>query len=108
VRGTCCRGPAFFKGNDGQRQCVPRTAHGAHSTGHAPRLELIADIKATAARGATDADLAPARQAHRRAHFFLDFVEAENSMGFHAPQEAMRLLGLSLDHTRRGQTALRR
>ena len=71
-------------------------------------LELIADIKATAARGATEAELAPARQAHRRAQFFLDFVEAENSMGFHAPQEAMRLLGLSLDHTRRGQAALRR
>jgi nitrite reductase (cytochrome c-552) len=70
--------------------------------------QVCHNIKATAARGATDAELAPARQAHRRAQFFLDFVEAENSMGFHAPQEAMRLLGLSLDQTRRGQAALRR
>jgi hypothetical protein len=44
----------------------------------------------------------------RGAQFLLDFIEAENSMGFHAPQEAMRILALSLEHTRRGQTALRR
>jgi nitrite reductase (cytochrome c-552) len=35
------------------------------------------------------------------------FIEAENSMGFHAPQEAMRVLALSLDHARKGQLALR-
>jgi formate-dependent nitrite reductase cytochrome c552 subunit len=28
-------------------------------------------------------------------------------MGFHAPQEAMRVLALSLDHARKGQLALR-
>ena len=28
---------------------------------------------------------------------FLDFIEAENSMGFHAPQEAARILGQSID-----------
>jgi nitrite reductase (cytochrome c-552) len=50
----------------------------------------------------------PQHQGHGRPQFFLDFVEAENSMGFHAPQEAMRLFGLSLDQTRRGQAALRR
>jgi nitrite reductase (cytochrome c-552) len=70
-------------------------------------LELIADIRAAAARGASETELAAARQAQRRAQFLLDFIEAENSMGFHAPQEAMRVLGLSVEHTRRGQTALR-
>ncbi|HUF49044.1 MAG TPA: ammonia-forming cytochrome c nitrite reductase subunit c552 [Vicinamibacterales bacterium] len=70
-------------------------------------LELIADIRAGAARGAADADLTAARQAQRRAQFLLDFIEAENSMGFHAPQEAMRVLGLSLEHTRRGQVAIK-
>jgi nitrate/TMAO reductase-like tetraheme cytochrome c subunit len=30
-----------------------------------------------------------------------------NSMGFHAPQESMRVLALSLDHARKGQMALR-
>jgi len=37
----------------------------------------------------------------------LDFVEAENSTGFHAPQEAARILGESIDASRKGQVALR-
>ncbi len=42
----------------------------------------------------------------RKAQFLLDFVEAENSMGFHAPGESLRLLGLSLDSTLKGQKEL--
>lgn len=38
----------------------------------------------------------------------MDFVEAENSMGFHGPQEAARILGNAIDETRKGQVALRR
>jgi Cytochrome c552 len=41
------------------------------------------------------------------AQFLLDFVEAENSTGFHAPQEATRILGESIDFARQGQIALR-
>ena len=37
----------------------------------------------------------------------VDFVEAENSMGFHAPQEAARILGEAIDYARQGQLALR-
>jgi len=44
----------------------------------------------------------------RKSQFYLDFIEAENSMGFHAPQEAARILGESIDFTRRGQKELRR
>jgi hypothetical protein len=51
--------------------------------------------------------LAPARDFQRKAQFYLDFVEAENSMGFHAPQEAARILAESIDFTRQGQLALR-
>jgi nitrite reductase (cytochrome c-552) len=68
---------------------------------------LIADIKAAKAAGATDDALAKARDEQRQAQFLLDFIEAENSMGFHAPQEAMRVLAMSLDHTRKGQMALK-
>ncbi len=67
---------------------------------------LIADIKAAKARGLTDEQLSAARDEQRQAQFLLDFIEAENSMGFHAPQEAMRVLALSIDHTRKGQLAL--
>jgi nitrite reductase (cytochrome c-552) len=71
-------------------------------------VALIGDIKRTQAGGATDAQLKDARDSQRRAQFLLDFIEAENSMGFHAPQEAMRILALSIDHTRRGQIAIRK
>lgn len=43
----------------------------------------------------------------KRAQFLLDFVEAENSMGFHAPEEALRVLSLSIDESRKGQMILR-
>ncbi|MBM3728589.1 MAG: ammonia-forming cytochrome c nitrite reductase subunit c552, partial [Acidobacteria bacterium] len=33
--------------------------------------------------------------------------EAENSTGFHAPQEAMRVLTQSIDWSRKGQMSLR-
>jgi nitrite reductase (cytochrome c-552) len=69
-------------------------------------MALIADIKAAKAAGATDAELEAPRRHQRRGQFLLDFIEAENSMGFHADQEAMRVLALSLDETRRGQAVL--
>ena len=70
-------------------------------------VALVNDIKTAKAAGATDERLAPARDAQRRAQFLLDFIEAENSMGFHAPQEAMRVLALSIENSRQGQVALK-
>ena len=35
----------------------------------------------------------------------LDFVAAENSMGFHAPQEMARILAEAIDFARQGQLA---
>jgi nitrite reductase (cytochrome c-552) len=69
-------------------------------------IALIGDIKAAGSGGSSDADLAASRRHQRRAQFLVDFIEAENSMGFHAPQEAVRVLALSLDEARRGQAAL--
>ena len=37
----------------------------------------------------------------------VDFVSAENSAGFHAPQEAARILGRAMDLARQGQIVLR-
>jgi len=51
--------------------------------------------------------LAPAQELRRKAQFYLDFVEAENSYGFHAPEEALRILGESINFAREGQLALR-
>jgi nitrite reductase (cytochrome c-552) len=70
-------------------------------------VQLIGDIKAARAAGRTDEELKSARDFQRRAQFYLDFIEAENSMGFHAPQEAVRILGESINFSRLGQVSLR-
>lgn len=70
-------------------------------------IGLIDDIHGAAAAGKTDVQLAAARQKQRRAQFLLDFVEAENSGGFHAPQEAARILNQAMDEARLGQLAVR-
>ena len=36
----------------------------------------------------------------------IDFVMSENSMGFHAPQEATRILGDAINYCRLGQLSL--
>jgi nitrite reductase (cytochrome c-552) len=67
---------------------------------------LVRDLKRARDAGRSDAELATARELQRKAQFFLDFVEAENSTGFHAPQEAARILGEAIDFARQGQLAL--
>jgi nitrite reductase (cytochrome c-552) len=70
-------------------------------------VALINDIKEARAQGQSDAELDLPRKLQRRAQFMLDFVEAENSTGFHAPEEAERILAESIDYARQGQLALR-
>ena len=70
-------------------------------------IDLIKEIKAAREAGATDEQLAKPRDFQRKAQFYFDFIEAENSVGFHAPQEAQRVLGESLNLSRLGQLALR-
>ncbi len=71
-------------------------------------VELIEDIKTARASGKTDNELKEARDYQRKAQFYVDFVEAENSTGFHAPQEAARILGEAINFSRKGQVSLRR
>lgn len=66
-------------------------------------VDLMDEVKSARAAGATDAQLAPVLALQRRAQFRSDFVNAENSMGFHAPQEAARILGEAIDYARQGQ-----
>ncbi len=71
-------------------------------------VALIADLEKAQASGKTDqVQLDTARYLQRRAQFYLDFVEAENSTGFHAPQEALRIVGDAINYAREGQLALR-
>ncbi len=69
-------------------------------------VELIDDIKAAKASG-DDIDLSKALDYQRKASFYVDFVVSDNSNGFHASQEAVRILGTSIDYSRKGQKAVR-
>lgn len=68
-------------------------------------MDLIADIKANKDKATPD-QLAQARDYQRRGQFMIDFITSENSMGFHAPQESMRILGDAINLCRSGQIVL--
>jgi len=70
-------------------------------------VELIGELKTARAASAPPEQITSAQDFQRKAQFYLDFVEAENSTGFHAPQEALRILGESINSARKGQLALR-
>ena len=70
-------------------------------------VDLINDIKAARDAGRTDSGVTTAQDFQRRAQFYVDFIESENSNGFHASQEAARILGESINFSRKGQVALR-
>jgi nitrite reductase (cytochrome c-552) len=70
-------------------------------------IDLCDELKGARAAGASDQELAPALKLQRRAQFRTDFINAENSMGFHAPQESARILAEAIDYARQGQLAAR-
>jgi nitrite reductase (cytochrome c-552) len=72
-------------------------------------VALIGDLKNAKAGGMATNNpvLIKAQDYQRKAQWYLDFVEAENSMGFHAPQEAARILAESIDNSRKGQLVIR-
>jgi nitrite reductase (cytochrome c-552) len=67
-------------------------------------VALIDAINAAKKEGVTPEQLQPALELQRQAQWRLDFIAAENSMGFHAPQEAAMVLGEALDYARQGET----
>jgi nitrite reductase (cytochrome c-552) len=68
-------------------------------------IALFDQVKAARAAGASDQALEAALKLQRRAQWRVDFVNAENSMGFHAPQESARILAEAIDYARQGQIA---
>lgn len=69
-------------------------------------VDLIKSLESAKAAGVNDEALKKPRELQRWAQFRMDFVNAENSMGFHAPQEAARILGEAIDYARQGQLAV--
>ena len=67
-------------------------------------IDAIDAIKtANADSGVDQKALDEARQLHRHAQMMWDFIAAENSMGFHNPEEALRILGKATDLARQAQ-----
>jgi nitrite reductase (cytochrome c-552) len=69
-------------------------------------MALIDDIEKVRTAEGDSPRVQRALELQRRASWYVDFVDAENSTGFHAPQEAARLLQMSVDYARQGQIAL--
>lgn len=67
--------------------------------------DMLDAIIAAQEAGATEEQLAPIRKLQRKAMWRLDYVGSENSKGFHADQEAMRILGESIDYSRQAELA---
>jgi nitrite reductase (cytochrome c-552) len=67
------------------------------------QIDAIDAIVAAIKSGASDADLSKARELQRKATFYWDYVAAENSTGFHSPQESARVLALSINYARQAQ-----
>ncbi|MEE4110200.1 MAG: ammonia-forming cytochrome c nitrite reductase subunit c552 [Halieaceae bacterium] len=66
-------------------------------------VALIDAIVTAREAGVDEVQLTEAMELQRSAQWRLDFIAAENSMGFHAPQEAARVLGEALDLARQGE-----
>jgi len=66
-------------------------------------LDLLDALKAAKERGVNARTMKEALALQRKAQWRVDFINAENSMGFHAPQESARVLGEAIDYARQGQ-----
>lgn len=71
----------------------------------AAMVDMLDAINQAQAAGATDAEMAPILELQRKATWRLDFIISENSKGFHADQEAVRILGESIDYSRKATNA---
>jgi nitrite reductase (cytochrome c-552) len=67
-------------------------------------VDAITALQAAAAKPGSDpALLDEARQLHRQAQYMWDFVSAENSMGFHNPEYALKTLAEATNRARQAQ-----
>jgi nitrite reductase (cytochrome c-552) len=70
-------------------------------------MDLIRDTKAARSDGTNPAFIQQAQEYQRKGQFMIDFIMSENSMGFHAPEESVRVLGDAINLCRLGQLALK-
>jgi nitrite reductase (cytochrome c-552) len=66
--------------------------------------DMLDAIREAQAAGAKEGQLAEIFELQSKAMWRLDYISSENSEGFHADQEAARILGESIDYSRQAQT----
>jgi nitrite reductase (cytochrome c-552) len=91
----------------GRVEAIQERTHALLNRAAAALTDMLDAVAAAKKSGATDVQLTPAYALQRKAQWRLDFVAAENSMGFHAPQETARVLAEAIDYARQGQLAAR-
>ncbi len=69
---------------------------------------LLDAYKTAEEKGMDPEVLQKAQQFQRKASWRLDFVVSENSLGFHAAQEAARILAEAIDYARQGELLIRK
>lgn len=67
--------------------------------------DMLDAIVAAKKAGATESQLKPIFDLQKKSMWRLDYISSENSRGFHADQEAMRILAESIDYSRQAETA---
>ncbi len=86
-------------------EAIQERTHALLQRAAASLVDMLDAIDARKKAAATPDQLAAALALQRKAQWRLDFVAAENSMGFHAPAETARILAESIDYSRQGQLA---
>jgi nitrite reductase (cytochrome c-552) len=86
-------------------EAIQDRTHALMQRGGVALTDMLDAIKGAKQAGVSAEQLAPILALQRKAQWRLDFVNAENSMGFHASQETARVLGESIDYARQAQVA---
>ena len=83
---------------------IQDTVHAAKISAEDALIDAITALQAAAVKpGADLVLLAEARALHRQAQYMWDFISSSNSMGFHNPDEALRILNNATDLARQAQ-----
>lgn len=99
--GTCHTDVEYVTGRVAEIQKQVSTTMLATEDAISAAIDAISKAAADANADATL--LEEARQLHRSAQLRWDFIAAENSMGFHNPEEALRILAAATDLARQAQ-----
>jgi nitrite reductase (cytochrome c-552) len=87
---------------------IQNRTHALMDRAAAAAVDMLDAIVVAQRGGASAERLAEARALQRKAQWRLDFVNAENSMGFHADQESARVLAEAIDFARLAERAAAR